>query len=99
MLTDRCAPDWRMQLAYADVPEFEENGPAKQSLDVVLAALVIVPSCPDRSGRSARTRFAGMPVIVRCTRPSTFQCIVTASYCDYLASWLADAALEFVTTP
>jgi sarcosine oxidase subunit gamma len=46
-------------------------------------------------GRSARTRFAGMPVIVHCTGPSTFECIVTLSYADYLRSWLADAALEF----
>ena len=46
-------------------------------------------------GRCARTRLAGMPVIVRCTEESTFQCIVAASYADYLDSWLADAALEF----
>jgi sarcosine oxidase subunit gamma len=46
-------------------------------------------------GRAARTRFAGMPVIVRCTQPSTFECIVTSSYLDHLVSWLADAVLEF----
>jgi sarcosine oxidase subunit gamma len=49
-------------------------------------------------GRCARTRLAGMPVIVRCTEESTFQCIVAASYVDYLDSWLADAALEFSGT-
>jgi sarcosine oxidase, subunit gamma len=49
-------------------------------------------------GRCARTRLAGMPVIVRCTEESTFQCIVAASYGDYLDSWLADAALEFSGT-
>jgi sarcosine oxidase subunit gamma len=49
-------------------------------------------------GRCARTRLAGMPVIVRCTEESTFQCIVAASYADYLDSWLADAALEFSGT-
>ena len=49
-------------------------------------------------GRCARTRLAGMPVIVRCTEDSTFQCIVAASYVDYLDSWLADAALEFSGT-
>jgi sarcosine oxidase subunit gamma len=49
-------------------------------------------------GRCARTRFAGMPVIVCCTQPSTFECIVTLSYSEYLISWLADAALELATT-
>jgi sarcosine oxidase subunit gamma len=48
-------------------------------------------------GRSARTRFAGMPVVVRCLRHSTFECIVPVSYADYFLSWLEDAALEFVT--
>jgi sarcosine oxidase subunit gamma len=46
-------------------------------------------------GRSARTRFAGMPVIVRCTQESTFECLVTSSYRDYLLAWLTDAATEF----
>jgi sarcosine oxidase subunit gamma len=46
-------------------------------------------------GRSARTRFASMPVIVRCIAPSTFHCIVSLSYRDYLHSWLLDAAVEF----
>jgi sarcosine oxidase subunit gamma len=49
-------------------------------------------------GRCARTRFAGIPVIVRCTEESAFQCIVAASYVEYLDSWLADAALEFSGT-
>jgi sarcosine oxidase subunit gamma len=46
-------------------------------------------------GRCARTRFAGMPVIIRCTSNSTFECIVASSYRDYLTAWLTDAALEF----
>jgi sarcosine oxidase subunit gamma len=46
-------------------------------------------------GRSARTRFADMPVIVRCIGQSTFECIVALSYTDYFLSWLGDAALEF----
>jgi len=50
------------------------------------------------AGRSARTRFAGLPVIVRCTQSSTFVCIVTASYRDYLLAWLNDAALEFAAS-
>jgi sarcosine oxidase subunit gamma len=49
-------------------------------------------------GRCARTRFAGMPVIVRCTQESTFECIVASSYRDYLVSWFADAAIEFSGT-
>jgi sarcosine oxidase, subunit gamma len=48
-------------------------------------------------GRAARTRFAGMPVIVRCTGAAAFDLIVTRSYLDYLMSWLADAELEFET--
>jgi len=48
-------------------------------------------------GRSARTRFAGMPVIVRCIGTSTFELIVTQSYTDYLLAWLEDAKLEFET--
>jgi sarcosine oxidase subunit gamma len=46
-------------------------------------------------GRAARTRFAGMPVILRCTGTSTFELIVTRSYADFLLSWLDDAELEF----
>ena len=49
-------------------------------------------------GRVARTRFAGMPVIVWCTGTSAFDLIVTRSYTDYLLSWLADAELEFEAT-
>ena len=46
-------------------------------------------------GRCARTRFAGMPVIVRCIREIAFECIVTRSYTDYLLCWLTDASVEF----
>jgi sarcosine oxidase subunit gamma len=42
-------------------------------------------------GRVARTRFAGMPVAIRCTELTTFECIVSSSYRDYLMSWFADA--------
>ena len=49
-------------------------------------------------GRCARTRFAGMPVIVRCMKESTFECVVTSSYADYLRSWLTDATMEFSRT-
>jgi len=46
-------------------------------------------------GRVLRTRFAGMPVIIRCSGTSTFELIVARSYIDYLNLWLDDAALEF----
>jgi sarcosine oxidase subunit gamma len=49
-------------------------------------------------GRSARTRFAGMPVIIRCTGTSRFELIVMQSYAEYLLSWLEDAAIEFSGT-
>ena len=47
-------------------------------------------------GRCARTRFAALPTVLRCTGPTNFECIVTSSYRDYLLSWLADAAEEFL---
>ena|ERR1700722_4701970 len=45
-------------------------------------------------GRSTRTRFAGIPVIVRCTRESTFECVVALSYRDYVLLWLSDASAD-----
>ena len=47
-------------------------------------------------GQIARTRFAGMPVTIRCRQSSTFEFMVSASYGEYLHSWLADAALIHV---
>jgi sarcosine oxidase subunit gamma len=49
-------------------------------------------------GRAARTRFAGMPVIVRCNGGATFELIIAQSYADFLLSWLTDAELEFETS-
>ena len=49
-------------------------------------------------GTCARTRFASLPAILRCTGPHTFECIVTATYRDYLMSWLTDACEEFLET-
>jgi sarcosine oxidase, subunit gamma len=46
-------------------------------------------------GRCVRTRFAGMPLVIRCTRPFAFECIVALSYQHYLLSWLNDATVEF----
>jgi sarcosine oxidase, subunit gamma len=45
-------------------------------------------------GRAARTRFAGIPVVVHCRQESVMECIVTLSYRDYLLAWLRDAAME-----
>ena len=47
-------------------------------------------------GRCARTRFAALPTVLRCTGPTNFECVVASSYRDYLLSWLADAAEEFL---
>jgi sarcosine oxidase subunit gamma len=49
-------------------------------------------------GRSARTRFAGMPIIVCCVRHSTFELIMAISFADYFVMWIEDAALEFATS-
>ena len=43
------------------------------------------------AGQSARTRLAGMPVVLRCMEVAGFECIVSRSYQDYLLAWLADA--------
>lgn len=71
------------------------QGPEVRDLLAKGCALDLHPS-HFAPGRAARTRFAGMPVIVRCTGISTFECVVTLSYADYLLSWLEDAALEFL---
>ena len=57
-------------------------------------ALDLDPTCFP-PGRCARTRFADIPVIVRCKRMSAFELIVASSYHEYLISWLNDAAREF----
>src|SRR5262249_10884522 len=49
---------------------------------------------PDRFGpeRCARTRFAEIPLLIRCVDQGTsFECIVQASLTDYLSRWLAEA--------
>ena len=47
-------------------------------------------------GRCARTRFVALPAVLRCAGHTNFECIVVASYQDYLLAWLADAAEEFL---
>lgn len=40
------------------------------------------------AGRAARTRLAGMVVILRCLQTFRFECIVTGSHAPYLEAWL-----------
>lgn len=70
------------------------SGPAAQAVLAKACALDLHESVFP-TGRSARTRFAGMPVVIRHTAPSSFECTVSLSYRTYLLSWLADASLEF----
>ena len=71
------------------------QGPEVRSLLLKGCALDLHPS-QFPPGRCARTRFAALPTILRCTSATNFECIVTSSYRDYLLSWLADAAEEFL---
>jgi sarcosine oxidase subunit gamma len=76
---------------------FEIDEPQARVLLVKGCALDLdPPRCPPR--RCARTRFAGTPIILRCTQPSTFELILASSYLDYLILWLTDAATEFSRT-
>jgi sarcosine oxidase subunit gamma len=46
-------------------------------------------------GRCARTRLAGVPVVLHCRDTEAFDAIAAASYRDYLLAWLNDAAREY----
>lgn len=72
----------------------EIRGPAARTLLAKGCSLDLHPA-RFAPGHSARTRFAGMPVIVRCFSELAFECIVTRSYADYLLCWLTDASVEF----
>lgn len=41
-------------------------------------------------GRTVRTRFAGMPVILCCRQAACFECIVSASLAEYCRAWLEE---------
>ena len=73
----------------------EVHGPEVRALLLKGCALDLHPS-QFLPGRCARTRFATLPTILRCTGRTNFECIITSSYQDYLLSWLADAAEEFL---
>jgi heterotetrameric sarcosine oxidase gamma subunit len=47
-------------------------------------------------GRSARTRLAGIPVVISRTGDFSFDCLLTRSHGEYFGAWLEDAALEFL---
>ena len=83
------ATDFTQALALVEI-----TGPDARVLLAKGCALDLHPS-RFAPGCAARSRFADMPVIVRCIRESTFHCIVESSYKDYLILWLADAAAEF----
>ena len=46
--------------------------------------------------RCARTRFAGVPTVLRCHGSSKFEGIVPASYQEYVLTWIADASNQDV---
>ena len=71
------------------------HGPEVRALLLKGCALDLDPS-RFPPGRCARTRFAALPIVLRCTGPTDFECIVASSYCDYLLSWLSDATEEFL---
>jgi sarcosine oxidase subunit gamma len=73
----------------------EVQGPEVRALLLKGCALDLHPS-RFLPGRCARTRFAALPAILRCEGPTNFECVVASSYRDYLLSWLADAAEEFL---
>jgi heterotetrameric sarcosine oxidase gamma subunit len=43
-------------------------------------------------GRAPRTLVAGIPTIIRCLAPTSFELIVALSYVEWLMAWLGDAA-------
>ena len=69
----------------------ELDGPEVRTLLLKGCSLDLHPS-RFPPGICARTRFASLPAILRCTGLDTFECIVTATYRDYLMSWLTDAS-------
>jgi sarcosine oxidase subunit gamma len=73
----------------------EVQGPEVRALLLKGCALDLHPS-RFPPGRCARTRFAALPAVLRCTGATNFECIVLASYQSYLLSWFTDAAEEFL---
>ena len=43
-------------------------------------------------GRCARTRFSGVPIVLRRHEPLRFEGIVASGYREYLQAWIADAS-------
>ena len=63
----------------------EVQGPEVRALLLKGCALDLHPS-----------RFAALPTVLSCKGPTNFECMFVASYQEYLLSWLADAAEEFL---
>jgi len=74
--------------AYA---RFEFDGPDVREFLLKGCSLDLHPS-HFPAARCARTRFAGVPTVLRCHAPSAFEAIVPASYQQYLLAWIADAS-------
>jgi heterotetrameric sarcosine oxidase gamma subunit len=45
-----------------------------------------------RAGRCVRTRFAGVPIVLRCLDSLRFEGIVAASYQQYVVAWIGNAS-------
>jgi sarcosine oxidase, subunit gamma len=88
--------DFRATNLSQALSRIEISGPEIRDLLAKGCSLDLHPSLFS-PGRAGRTRFAGMPVIVRCIGASAFELIVMRSYSDYFMAWLADAELEFET--
>ncbi len=70
---------------------FEFEGPEVQEF-LLKGCSLDLHSSRFPAARCARTRFAGVPVVLRCRASSAFEAIVAASYQQYLLAWIADAS-------
>jgi sarcosine oxidase subunit gamma len=85
---------YRVTDVSAALARFALDGPHARTVISKACALDLHPKAFP-AGRCARTRFAGMPVVLYCREASTFEGIVALSCREYLLSWLIDAAAEF----
>jgi sarcosine oxidase subunit gamma len=86
------ATDLSQGLAHFEIDDPEARDLLAKGCALDLDPLRFPPGC------CAPTRFASMPIILRCTQPSAFELILASSYRDYLILWLTDAATEFSKT-
>jgi sarcosine oxidase subunit gamma len=69
----------------------EVEGPDVREFLLKGCSLDLHPDCFP-AGRCARTRLAGVPVVLWCRDASRFEVIVGASHREYLLAWIADAS-------